>query len=261
MANTEATRSPSGADGAEPDGALAIRALRHCYGEIEAVAGIDLNVGAGEVVALLGPNGAGKSTMLAAVLGLLHPSAGELTVSGRTPRQAISDGLVDALLQSGAGSGMPPGGRVGELVRFVTSLYPRSLPASTVLEQAGLGRLESRKVEGLSGGELQRVRFALAICPDPRLLVLDEPTVGLDVPARRAFWRTVASFAASGRTVLFATHYLAEADEAARRVVVRHKDESWPTVRPMRFAGSWPPNRSAFAPMESIQPGSPPSPR
>jgi ABC-2 type transport system ATP-binding protein len=105
----------------------------------------------------------------------------------------------------------------------VTSLYPRPLSTSIVLEQAGLVGLESRKVDGLSGGELQRVRFALAICPDPWLLVLDEPTVGLDVPARRAFWHTVANFAASGRTVVFATHYLAEADEVAERVVVMHR--------------------------------------
>jgi ABC-2 type transport system ATP-binding protein len=144
-------------------------------------------------------------------------------VLGRSPRRAIADGLVGALLQSGAGSGLPPGVRVGELIQFVTSLYRRPLSPPAVLERAGLGPLASGKVDRLSGGELQRVRFAMAICADPRLLILDEPTVGLDVPARRAFWRTVGTFTAAGRAVVFATHYLAEAEEVAQRVGVMHQ--------------------------------------
>lgn len=202
---------------------LVLRRLHHKYGSVEAVAGINLRVGAGETLALLGPNGAGKSTTLAAVLGLLTPSSGQVSVLGRPPRRAIADGLVGALLQSGgAGSGLPPGTRVGELVRFVASLFWRPLSPQVVIERAGLTALTSRKVERLSGGELQRVRFALAICANPRLLVLDEPTVGLDVPARRAFWQTVRDFTAEGRTVVFATHYLAEAEEVATRVAVMH---------------------------------------
>jgi ABC-2 type transport system ATP-binding protein len=203
--------------------ALVLRRLARCYGKIEALAGIDLQVSVGETVALLGPNGAGKSTTLAIVLGLLAPSSGEVYVLGRPPRRAVADGLVGAMLQSGAGSGLPPGTRVGELVRFVASLYRRPLSPPAVIEQAGLTGLADRKVDRLSGGELQRVRFALAICANPRLLVLDEPTVGLDVPARRAFWRTVRAFAAEGRAVVFATHYLAEAEEAATRVAVMHR--------------------------------------
>lgn len=199
---------------------LDLRDVRRSFGTIEAVAGIDLRVEAGETLALLGPNGAGKSTTLGMILGLLSPSSGQVTVLGRTPHQAIADGLVGALLQSGTGSGLPPGSRVGELVRFAASLYPDPLAPGAVLERAGLTSLAGRRVDGLSGGELQRVRFALAICADPELLILDEPTVGLDVPAQRGFWQTVGAFAAEGRAVIFATHYLAEAEEAARRVVV-----------------------------------------
>src|ERR1700691_2413007 len=202
---------------------LDVQGLRRRFGSTEAVAGVDVRVAAGETVALLGPNGAGKSTTLAMILGLLSPTAGQVTVGGRAPRQAVADGLVGAMLQSGAGTGLPSGTRVGELVRFVASLYPAPLSPAAVLRHAGLASLAERKVGGLSGGELQRVRFALAICADPRLLILDEPTVGFDVPAQRSFWETVRAFAAEGCAVLFATHYLAEAAESAGRVVVLHQ--------------------------------------
>jgi ABC-2 type transport system ATP-binding protein len=202
---------------------LDVQGLRRKFGATEAVAGVDLHVAAGETVALLGPNGAGKSTTLAMILGLLSPTAGQITIDGRTPRQAVADGLVGAMLQTGAGSGLPPGTRVGELIGFVASLDPAPLSPPAVLRHAGLASLAGRKVDGLSGGELQRVRFALAICANPRLLILDEPTVGLDVPTRRSFWETVRAFAAEGRAVLFATHYLAEAAETAGRVIVLHK--------------------------------------
>jgi len=202
---------------------LDAQGLRRRFGSTEAVAGVDLCVAAGETVALLGPNGAGKSTTLGMVLGLLSPTAGQVTVGGRAPRQAVADGLVGAMLQSGAGSGLPSRTRVGELIRFVASLYPAPLPVPAVLQHAGLTSLAGRMVDRLSGGELQRVRFALAICAGPRLLILDEPTVGLDVPSQRSFWETVQAFAAEGCAVLFATHYLAEAADTARRVVVLHR--------------------------------------
>jgi ABC-2 type transport system ATP-binding protein len=204
---------------------LDLQGLRRRFGSTEAVAGVDLRVAAGEMVALLGPNGAGKSTTLAMILGLLSPTAGQVTIGGRTPRQAVADGLVGALLQSGAGSGLPAGTRVGELVRFVASLYPAPLAPPALLRHAGLASLAGHRVDRLSGGERQRVRFALAICANPRLLILDEPTVGLDVPSRRSFWETVRAFAAEGCAVLFATHYLAEAAETAGRVVVLHKGQ------------------------------------
>ena len=204
---------------------LDLQGLRRRFGSTEAVAGGDLRVAAGEPVALLGPNGAGKSTTLAMILGLLSPTAGQVTIGGRTPRQAVADGLVGALLQAGAGSGLPAGTRVGELVRFVASLYPAPLAPPALLRHAGLASLAGHRVDRLSGGERQRVRFALAICANPRLLILDEPTVGLDVPSRRSFWETVRAFAAEGCAVLFATHYLAEAAETAGRVVVLHKGQ------------------------------------
>jgi len=203
-----------------PTEILALHDVHKSYGDLEAVAGISLRVDAGETLALLGPNGAGKTTTLGMILGLLSPSAGEVSVLGRTPHRAVTDGLVGALLQSGPGSGLPPGTRAGELIRFMASLYPDPLPPSEVLADAGLTSLANRKVDGLSGGELQRTRFALAICGDPELLILDEPTVGLDVPSQRSFWQTVQGFAAEGRAVIFATHYLAEAEENAGRVVV-----------------------------------------
>jgi ABC-2 type transport system ATP-binding protein len=206
-----------------PTEILALRDLRRSFGDIEAVAGVDLRVRAGETVALLGPNGAGKSTTLAMVLGLLSPSSGQVAVAGRSPRQAIALGLVGALLQPGAGSGLPPGTRVGELVKFMASLYPRPLSPPAVLDRAGLASLAGRRVDGLSGGELQRVHFALSICAAPELLILDEPTVGLDVSARRGFWQTVGAFTAEGCAVIFATHYLAEAEDVAERVVVLHR--------------------------------------
>jgi ABC-2 type transport system ATP-binding protein len=202
---------------------LVMEGVRRSYGSVEAVAGIDLRVGGGETVALLGPNGAGKSTTLAMLLGLLHPTSGRIAILGRSPRQAIGDGLIGAMLQSGIGGGVPPGVRVRELVEFVASLYPDPLAPPTVMARAGLGSLAGRKVDALSGGELQRVRFALAISANPRLLVLDEPTVGLDVPAQRSFWDTVTAFAGEGRVVLFATHYLAEAEEVAKRAVVLNR--------------------------------------
>src|SRR6202046_3718456 len=202
---------------------LDVQGLRRRFGSTEAVAGVDLRVAAGETVALLGPNGAGKSTTLAMILGLLPATAGQVTIDDRTPRQAVADGKVGALLQSGACSGLPAGTRVGELVVFVPSLSPAPLAPTAVLRHAGLTSLAGHRLDRLSGGERQRVRFALAICADPRLLILAEPTVGLDVPSRRAFGATVRAFAAEGCAVLFATHYLAEAAETAGRVVVLHK--------------------------------------
>ncbi len=206
-----------------PTEILTLRDVHKSYGTLEAVADMSLRVDAGQTLALLGPNGAGKTTTLGMILGLLSPSSGEVMVLGRPPRRAVTAGLVGALLQSGTGSGLPPGTRVGELIRFMASLYPAPLSPQAVLERAGLASLAGRKVDGLSGGELQRTRFALAICGDPELLILDEPTVGLDVPSQRSFWRTVHAFAAEGRAVIFATHYLAEAEENAQRVIVLNR--------------------------------------
>ena len=191
--------------------------LAKSYGPTVALAGLDLQVAAGETVALLGPNGAGKSTAIGVLLGLLSPDAGQARVYGRPPSQAVAAGLVGAMLQD---AGLMPGVQVGELLAMVRGLYPRPLPFDDLVGMADLGSLLGRRADRLSGGQAQRVRFAAAIAGDPLLLVLDEPTAAMDVQARRNFWRQIHGFAGRGRTVLFATHYLHEADAAADRVVV-----------------------------------------
>ena len=191
--------------------------LAKSYGPTVALAGLDLHVAAGETVALLGPNGAGKSTTIGLLLGLLHPDRGQVQVHDRSPSRAVADGLVGAMLQD---AGLMPGVRVGELLAMVRGLYPEPLPFGDLVGLADLGSLLGRRAGRLSGGQAQRVRFAVAIAGDPLLLVLDEPTAAMDVQARRNFWRQIHSFADRGRTVLFATHYLHEADDAADRVVV-----------------------------------------
>ena len=180
---------------------------------------VDANIGIpiGQTVALLGPNGAGKSTTINLMLGLLDPSAGSVRTLGLEPRDAVASGRIGAMLQS---AGLPVTARVGELVAFVRRLYPQPLPMAAILERSSLRELEGRPVETLSGGEAQRLRFAFAIAGDPDLVFLDEPTVGMDVETRRAFWVAIRGFAAEGRTVVFATHYLDEADAAAERIVV-----------------------------------------
>lgn len=189
---------------------------RH-FGPVRAIASLDLTVHKGEMVAMLGPNGAGKSTVANLLLGLLKPTHGEITVLGSTPRDAVAAGLVGAMLQDG---GLMPGVTVAGLVDLARSLYPRSRPLSAVLADADLTDIAGRRVDRLSGGQTQRVRFGMAVAGDPDLLVLDEPTTAMDVESRQAFWRTVRGYATRGTTVLFATHYLDEADENADRIVV-----------------------------------------
>jgi ABC-2 type transport system ATP-binding protein len=187
------------------------------YGPVPAVRSLDLAVDAGQTVALLGPNGAGKSTSIAMLLGLTRPDSGQVRAWGRAPDAAVAAGLVGAMLQDGA---LVPGLTVRELVDFIRQLYPEPLALDEVLHLAGLTDLAARRADRLSGGQTQRVRFAIAIAGAPRLLVLDEPTAAMDVESRRAFWASMRAYAAGGRTILFATHYLEEADENADRVIV-----------------------------------------
>jgi ABC-2 type transport system ATP-binding protein len=201
--------------------AVELRGLRRSYGPVRAVDGVDLVIAPGEVVALLGPNGAGKSTTIDLLLGLSRPDAGEVRLFGRTPRQAVVEGIVGAMLQSG---GFPDDITAGEVVRLTAALQRRSTgrradPAGA-LERAGVADVAGQRISRLSGGQRQRVRFATALVTDPDLLVLDEPTVAMDVQARREFWAAMREFTRTGRTVLFATHYLAEAEESADRVVL-----------------------------------------
>ncbi len=197
--------------------AVAFDGVSSRFGDTLALDGIGLAIAAGETVALLGPNGAGKSTAIGIMLGLLDPIADAPGRSGCAPRVRSAPGRVGAMLQS---AGLPPGAQVGELVDLARALYPSLSPRDAILERAGLTGLADRRVETLSGGESQRVRFAFAIAGDPDLVFLDEPTVAMDVESRRAFWDDMRRFAAEGRTVLFATHYLDEADHVADRILV-----------------------------------------
>ncbi len=199
------------------DNAVSFVNVHKSYGATKALAGVSFDVARGETVALLGPNGAGKSTAVGIMLGLRKADAGKVALSGLTPTGAVSAGRVGAMLQA---AGLPPGVTVNEVVSLVRRLYPRPVPLGRLVDMAGLGDFAGRKVDGLSGGQAQRVRFALAVAGDPELVFLDEPTVGMDVEARRAFWRSMERLSGRGCTVVFATHYLEEADAVADRVVV-----------------------------------------
>ncbi len=182
-----------------------------------AVRGIDVSIARGETVALLGPNGAGKSTTIDMMLGLTRPDAGEVRVFGLSPRDAVQAGTVGAMLQTGE---LIRDLSVRELISLVASLYPRPMAVDEVLAVAGLGEAADQRTQKLSGGQTQRARFAMALVSDPQLLVLDEPTVAMDAQGRRDFWAAMREYAARGRTVLFATHYLEEADANADRAVL-----------------------------------------
>ncbi|MFD5717359.1 ABC transporter ATP-binding protein [Streptomyces sp. NPDC127036] len=190
------------------------------YDDVRAVDALTLDLHPGETVALLGPNGAGKSTTLDLLLGLKNADSGTVRVFGTSPREAIVAGRVGAMLQSG---GLMDEVTVGELVKLACDLHPRPYRVTDVLSRAGITQIADRKVNKLSGGQEQRVRFALATAGDSDLIVLDEPTTGMDVTARQAFWATMREQADQGRTVLFATHYLEEADAIADRVLVLHR--------------------------------------
>ena len=184
---------------------------------VTAVDGIDLLIRAGEVVAFLGPNGAGKTTTVDMLLGLTSPSCGTVEVFGLPPRQAVVEGRVSAVMQTG---GLLPDFTVRETIRAIAALHGRPDRVDVVVERAGLGPRGNRSVKACSGGEQQRLKVALALIPDPDLVVLDEPTTGMDVGARQEFWDTMRADAADGRTIVFATHYLAEADAFADRTVL-----------------------------------------
>src|SRR5689334_1691572 len=187
---------------------ISLTGLEKSFGAVHAVRGIDLDIVPGETVAILGPNGAGKSTTIDMVLGLSRPDRGEVTLFGMSPADAVAAGAIGGMLQTGSLIGQLT---IRELVTLTASLYPNPLGVDDVLALTGLDDIADRRTEKLSGGQTQRVRFATAIVADPDLLVLDEPTVALDVEGRHAFWSAMRNFAQGGKTVIFATHYLEEA--------------------------------------------------
>ena len=194
-----------------------VKSFRGPDGPIRAVRGVDVEIAAGETVALLGPNGAGKSTTIDMLLGLLAPDEGSVSVFGRPAAQAVAEGAVGGMLQTGE---LIRDLAVGELVAMIASLYPAPLGVEEALELSGVSEIANQRTQKLSGGQTQRVRLAVALVSDPQLLVLDEPTVALDVEGRHAFWTTMRAFAARGKTIVFATHYLEEADAYADRAVL-----------------------------------------
>jgi ABC-2 type transport system ATP-binding protein len=187
------------------------------FADVTAVEDLSLEIGAAETVALLGPNGAGKTTALEMMLGLLRPSAGRISVFGGSPQAATARGRLGAMLQEGD---LPPGAKVAELVDLIRGLYPRPLALADALRLGDVEEIADRRVERLSGGQRQRVRLAVALAGGPELLVLDEPTAAMDVAARRSFWSGAGAYVSDGRSLLFATHRLEEAEEVADRVVV-----------------------------------------
>ncbi|WP_225976631.1 ABC transporter ATP-binding protein [Corynebacterium sp. 5A] len=184
---------------------------------VRALQDVSLKISSGEIIALLGPNGAGKSTLIDLLLGLTTPSSGEVSICGTTPRQAVSRGQIGAVLQTG---GLLPDLTVESTVRLIASTYPSTQPVEEVLERANLSTIRRRRVQACSGGEQQRLRFALALLGSPTFLILDEPTAGMDPTARRNFWASMRTHASHGTTILFATHYLEEAQNFAERIVV-----------------------------------------
>ncbi len=221
MTTTETTAGTARGTAAEAAGsAVSFDRVTKAYGDVVAVDGLSLDLYPGETVALLGPNGAGKSSTLDLLLGLRRPDSGTVSVFGTGPREAITAGRVGAMLQSG---GLMDEVTVGELVRLACDLHPRPYRVQDVLAAAGIAQIADRRVNKLSGGQEQRVRFALATAGANDLIVLDEPTTGMDVTARQAFWATMREQADQGRAVLFATHYLEEADAIADRVLVLHR--------------------------------------
>ena len=224
MARDDAGRAarPGRRDGAVLPLAVDLRGVCKSFGPVQAVRGVALAVGAGEVMAFLGPNGAGKTSTIDLILGLSRPDGGAVEVYGMAPRQAVRKGLVSAVMQTG---GLLKDLTVAETVQYTASLFAVSRPAGEVLERAGITAIAGRLVGKCSGGEQQRLRFAMALIPDPELLILDEPTQGMDVEGRRGFWTTIREDAARGRTIIFATHYLEEADAYADRIVLIAKGQ------------------------------------
>jgi ABC-2 type transport system ATP-binding protein len=197
-----------------------LHAVTKKYGSQVALDNFSLELHAGEVVGLLGPNGAGKTTAVRLLLGLSDPTSGEVRIFGGNPRERANRERLGAMLQVGR---MPETLRVREHLELFRSYYPHPRPLDELLSIAGLEGFADRMFGKLSGGQKQRVLFALALCGDPDLIFLDEPTLGMDVETRRSLWVQVQKLSAAGKTILLTTHYLEEADALASRIVVMQK--------------------------------------
>jgi ABC-2 type transport system ATP-binding protein len=197
--------------------AAALQNVTHRYGTHTALRNLSLTLNPGEVVALLGPNGAGKTTAVKLMLGLLQPSEGTVSIFGQSPSERATRQRIGAMLQVAR---VPETLAVGEYLDLFRSYYPNPLPMAELVETTGLTGLEKKQFKDLSGGQKQRMLFALALCGNPDLVFLDEPTLGMDIETRHNLWREVRALADRGKTVLLTTHYLEEADTLADRILV-----------------------------------------
>jgi ABC-2 type transport system ATP-binding protein len=187
------------------------------YGAVQALDHVSMRVEAGELVGLLGPNGAGKSTLISLITGVRRPDTGRVALCGGDPRDPASRRALGVTPQE---TGLPPTLRVREVVDFVGAHFPDRVPTAELLDRFGLSDVVKRQTGGLSGGQKRRLAVALAFVGRPRIVVLDEPTTGLDVQARRALWDGIRVFHDEGGTVLLSSHYLEEIEALAKRVVV-----------------------------------------
>ncbi len=219
---TQQLLSQAPAQGVAASAAVDAVGLYKAFGKVHAVNGIDLHIEPGEIVAFLGPNGAGKTTTIDMLLGLGQPDQGTVKIFGHSPRAAIARGQVSAVMQTG---GLLKDITVRKTVQLTASLFANSQPVDEVLERAGIRDTGDRRVDKCSGGQQQRLRFAMGLLSDPGLLILDEPTTGMDVEGRRDFWQAIRADAARGRTVVFATHYLDEADAYADRIILLRRGQ------------------------------------
>jgi len=222
-----------------------LRGARKRFGEIEAVRGVDLAIGAGELVALLGPNGAGKTTSISLMLGLRRPTAGEARLFGLDPEDRRARSRCGVMLQESGTTGVLT---VSEIVDLFRAYYPAPLPTARAISLAGLDAKANARIGTLSGGERQRLYFALAVCGDPEAMFLDEPTVGMDVEARRGVLESIHALSAAGKTIVLTTHYLEEADQLAHRIVVIDRGVVIADATPREIKSRIPSKRINFKP-------------
>ena len=220
-----------------------LRAARKRFGQVEALKGVDLAIGTGELVAMLGPNGAGKTTSISLMLGLRRPTGGEARLFGVDPADQRARSRCGVMLQESGTTGVLT---VRELVDLFRSYYPSPLPAATAIARAGLDAKAGARAATLSGGERQRLYFALAVCGDPEALFLDEPTVGMDVEGRRAVLGSIRALSAAGKTIVLTTHYLEEADQLAGRIIVIDRGVVIADATPREIKSRIPSKRISF---------------
>lgn len=192
------------------------------FGPVKAVNDVSLSIGRGEIVGLLGRNGAGKTTLVDLILGLTKPTSGTVRAAGMTPAQAVREARIGAVMQTG---GLLDTVTVKDTLAMIDSTHRDSIGVEAAIEQANLTEIQDRRVGKCSGGEQQRVRFAIALLGKPEILILDEPTTGMDATSRHEFWDSMRAQAHSGRTIIFSTHYLEEAENLAERIIVLDRGE------------------------------------